>query len=171
MATSPHAEFVENQADGWPISTVPTITDCMSLPLLMHLWGSRLGAEPFIFLGSGDVEAHTTLCNGCRRHRHCECVCDLVPWHTQRSRSWVSVCELLAYGHFSPPFPLMTPYANRGMVWCSLWKVFTCLLTCGMSLPCPPGCVSSPAVFTLDRCFGLLSCTSHRSDPGGCESL
>ena len=36
----------------------------------------------FIFLSSWGLEAHTTLRNGCRCHRHCDfLVCGLVPWH------------------------------------------------------------------------------------------
>ena len=121
----------------------------------------------FIVLSSGGSEAHTTLRNGCHRHRHCKCVCDLVPWHTQESRLWVSVCELLAYRQLSPPLPLMTPYPDRGMLLCSLRSVFTCLLTCAMSLPFPPGCVSSPVIFALNHCFYLFSQTSYPRDPGG----
>ena len=56
--------------------------------------------DPFNLLSCGGFEAHTNLRNGCRRHPHCECVCDPVPWHAQRARSWVSVCELLV--HLSP---------------------------------------------------------------------
>ena len=33
----------ESQMDGWPTSTVLTVTSCMSLPLLMHPWETRWG--------------------------------------------------------------------------------------------------------------------------------
>ena len=163
MAKPPLAESRGNQMDGWPAPTVQTVTSCMSLPLLMHPW------ETFIFLTSGGFEAHTTLCNGRRRHRHCQCVCDLVPWHTQGSRPLLGVCELLAYGHFPTPIPLMTPFADQGMVCCSTRRVFACLLPCATSLPCPPGCVSSPVLFALNQVFDLFSHTSYLSHPGGCE--
>ena len=37
----------------------------------------------------------------------------------------MSVWELLAYGHFSPPLLLMTPPSDRGMVWYSTqsWSI------------------------------------------------
>ena len=53
--------------------------------------------DPIILPSSGGFQADTPLRNWCRRCGHCEYVCDLVPWHIQGSRSWVGVCELLAY--------------------------------------------------------------------------
>ena len=85
--------------------------------------------------------------NDCRRNQHCEWLCDLVPWNTQGSRSWVRVCELLAYGHSSPRLPFMVPYPDRGMVWCSSRSVFQCRLICAMSLPCPAECAASSCCF------------------------
>ena len=43
---------------------------------------NQVGRLTFIFLSSWGLEAHTSLRNGCRCHRHCEfLVCGLVPWH------------------------------------------------------------------------------------------
>ena len=137
----------------------------------MHPWEPGGATDPFIFGSSWGLEANTTLRNGCRRHRHCEFLCDLVLWHTQGSRFCESVCELLAYGHFSRPVTLMTPYADRGMVWCSLRSVFTWLLTCATSLPFPSGCVSSRVIFTLNHCSDVFSHTTYPGDPEGCESF
>ena len=50
---------------------------------------------------------------------------------------------------FVLPVPLVTPYLDKGMPWCSFWSVFTCLLKhIPVSLGCPPGCASSIAVFS-----------------------
>ena len=43
MATPPLAESGGNQGDGWPTSTVPTVTYRMSLCLLMHPLETRWG--------------------------------------------------------------------------------------------------------------------------------
>ena len=106
-----------------------------------------------MFLSCGGFEAHMTPPNGCRGHGHCESVSDLVAWHTQGSRLWVSVCELMAYGHLSPPVTLMTPSSNWGMVVCPSQSVFTCLLTSAMSLPHRAGCLLPPAIFAMQHLF------------------
>ena len=43
MVTPPLAESGGNQVDGWPTPTVPTVTSCMSLILLMHPWETSWG--------------------------------------------------------------------------------------------------------------------------------
>ena len=50
---------------------------------------------------------------------------------------------------FASPLPLLAPHPDQGMVGCSFRGVFTCLLPyMPVSLPCPPGCASSIAVFS-----------------------
>ena len=45
--------------------------------------------------------------------------------------------------------PLLTPYPDQSMLWRSFRSVSPCLLKyMPVSLPCPPGCASSIAVFS-----------------------
>ena len=57
--------------------------------------GNQVGRLTFIFLSSWGLEAHTSLRNGCRCHRHCEfLVCGLVPWHLRGPDQSTCVCRL-----------------------------------------------------------------------------
>ena len=87
---------------------------------------------PFPILSSFCFCDHTTLRNRCCYHRHCQCVCGLAPWHLQGCRPSIVMCAdyvLLAVRRFSPHPPLLMPDADRGMVCCSAWSVFICVLT------------------------------------------
>ena len=62
---------------GWPLF----FTSISHSPPAESL-GNQVRRLTFIFLSSWGLEAHMTLRNGCRCHRHCDfLVCGLVPWH------------------------------------------------------------------------------------------
>ena len=52
---------------GWPLSSTLLVT-----PPPAESLGNQVGRLTFIFLSSWGLEAHTTLRNGCRCHRHCD---------------------------------------------------------------------------------------------------
>ena len=89
--------------------------------------GNQVWRLTFIFLSSWGLEAHTTLRNGCRCHRHCDFWC--VVWShgicgIQTSR----VCLQTIYGLGSGVFLstlLHLPSPDRGVVWHSVQSVFT----------------------------------------------
>ena len=93
--------------------------------------GNQVGRLTFIFLSSWGLEAHTTLRNGCRCHRHCQfLVCGRVPWHLRNPDQSTCVSrlympELRRY----PVHPPALPYPDRGVVWRSVQSVFTRLFT------------------------------------------
>ena len=76
--------------------------------------------------------AHTTLLNGCRRHRHCDF---LGVWSGPMALAGsrpVYVCLQTIYGLNSGVFLstlLHMPYPDRGVVWRSIQSVFTSLFT------------------------------------------
>ena len=93
--------------------------------------GNQVGRLTFMFLSSWGLEAHTTLRNGCRCHRHCDFWC--VVWshgicgiQTSRrvSRDYIWP-ELRRF----PVHPPALPYPDRGVVWHSVRSVFTRLFT------------------------------------------
>ena len=70
-----------------------------SLPPPAESLGNQVGRLTFIFLSSWGLEAHTTLRNGCRCHRHCEfSVCGLVPWHLRNPDQSTCVSKLYMAG-------------------------------------------------------------------------
>ena len=111
---------------GWPLSSILFVT-----PPPAESLGNQVGRLTFIILSSWGLEAHTTLRNGCRCHRHCEfLVCDLVPWHLRNPDQSTCVSrlympELRRY----PVHPPAMPYPDRGVVWRSVQSVFTRLFT------------------------------------------
>ena len=93
--------------------------------------GNQVGRLTFIFLSSWGLEAHTTLRNGCRCHRHCDFWC--VIWfhgicgiQTSRRVSRDYIC--LNSGVILSTL-LHLPYPDRGVVWHSVQSVFTRLFT------------------------------------------
>ena len=75
---------------GWPLS----FTSIRHSPPAESL-GNQVGRLTFIFLSSWGLEAHTTLRNGCRCHRHCDfLVCGRVPWHLRNPDQSTCVCRL-----------------------------------------------------------------------------
>ena len=95
--------------------------------------GNQVGRLTFIFLSSWGLEAHTSLRNGCRCHRHCDFFFLGVwsgPMALAGSRP-VYVCQVTIYGLNAGAFlstPLHMPYPNQGVVWRSVQSVFTRLL-------------------------------------------
>ena len=95
-------------------------------------FGNQVGRLTFIFLSSSGLEAHTTLRNGCRCHRHCDFWC--VVWSH-------GICGIQTSGRASRKAIyglnsgillstiLHLPYPNRGVVWRSVRSVFTRLFT------------------------------------------
>ena len=66
-----------------------------SLPRPDESLGNQVGRLTFIFLSSWGLEAHTSLRNGCRCHRHCDfLVCGLVSWHLRNPDQSTCVCRL-----------------------------------------------------------------------------
>ena len=93
--------------------------------------GNQVGRLTFIILSSWGLEAHTTLRNGCRCHRHCEfLVCGLVPWHLRNPDQSTCVSRLyMPELRRFPVHPPALPYPDRGVVWRSVQSVFTRLFT------------------------------------------
>ena len=114
-----------------------------SLPPAESL-GNQVGRLTFIFLSSWGLEAHTTLRNGCRCHRHCDFWC--VVWShgicgIQTSRR-VSADYIWPGLRRFPVHPPALPYPERGVVWRSVQSVFTRLFTQIIAcFFCPPGYV------------------------------
>ena len=110
---------------GWPLSS-----SIRHSPPAESL-GNQVGRLTFIFLSSWGLEAHTTLRNGCRCHRHCDFWC--VVWfhgtcgiQTSRRVSGDYIWpELRRFTVHSPALP----YPNQGVVWRSIQSVFTRLFT------------------------------------------
>ena len=105
--------------------------------------GNQVGRLTFIFLSSWGLEAHTSLRNGCRCHRHCDFWC--VIWfhgtcgiQTSRrvSRDYICLNSSVILSTL-----LHLPYPDRGVVWHSVQSVFTRLFTLLVVLFCPPGYV------------------------------
>ena len=93
--------------------------------------GNQVGRRTFIFLSSWGLEAHTTLRNGCRCHRHCDFWC--VVWSHGICGIQTSRCVSRDYiwpelRRF-PVHPPALPYPDRGVVWRSVQSVFTRLFT------------------------------------------
>ena len=110
---------------GWPLSS-----SIRHSPPAESL-GNQVGRLTFIFLSSWRLEAHTTLRNGCRCHRHCDFWC--VAWshgicRIQTSRR-VSQDYIWPELRRFPVHPPALPYPNRGVVWRSIQSVFTRLFT------------------------------------------
>ena len=103
--------------------------------------GNQVGRLTFIFLSSWGLEAHTTLRNGCRCHRHCDFFCVWSGSMALAGSRPVDVCLETIYGLNSGVFPstlLHLPYPDRGVVWRSVQSVFTRLFTPLVLLFCPP---------------------------------
>ena len=94
--------------------------------------GNQVGRLTFIFLSSWGHEAHTTLRNGCRCHRHCDFFSCVVWFHgtcgIQTSRRVSRDYIWPELRRFPVPPPAL-PYPNRGVVWRSIQSVFTRLFT------------------------------------------
>ena len=94
--------------------------------------GNQVGRLTFIFLSSWGLEAHTTLRNGCRCHRHCEFFGVWSGSMALAESRPVDVCLETIYGLNSGVFLstlLHMPYPNQGVVWHSVQSVFTRLFT------------------------------------------
>ena len=109
---------------GWPLSS-----SIRHSPPAESL-GNQVGRVTFIFLSSWGLEAHTTLRNGCRCHRHCDFWC--VVWfhgtcgiqtsrRVSRDYIWPELRRFTVH-------PRALPYPNQGVVWRSVQSVFTRLL-------------------------------------------
>ena len=110
---------------GWPLfSSIRHSPPAASL-------GNQVGRLTFIFLSSWGLEAHTTLRNGCRCHRHCDFWC-VVWFHgicgIQTSRR-VSRDYICLNSGVILSILLHLPYPDRGVVWHSVLSVFTRLFT------------------------------------------
>ena len=140
-----------------------------SLPPPAESLGNQVGRLTFIFLSSWGLEAHTTLRNGCRCHRHCDF---FGVWSASMALAEsrpVDVCLETIYGLNSGiflPTLLHLPYPDRGVVWHSVQSVFTRLFTClllAFSVP-------------QDTCICMLRLSAHHQQmdcflpPRGCES-
>ena len=122
---------------GWPLSS-----SIRHSPPAESL-GNQVVRLTFIFLSSWGLEAHTTLRNGCRCHRHCNYWC--VVWshgicgiqtsrRVSRDYIWPEVRRFLVH-------PPALPYPDCGVVWRSVQSVFTRPFTPLVLLFCPPGYV------------------------------
>ena len=111
---------------GWPLCSTS-----ISHSPPAESFGNQVGRLTY-FLSSWGLEAHTSLRNGCRCHRHCDVlVCGLVPWHLRDPDQSTCVCRLksgLNSGVFLSIL-LHMPYPNRGVIWHSVQSVFTRLFT------------------------------------------
>ena len=123
---------------GWPLSS-----SIRHSPPAASL-GNQVGRLTFIFLSSWGLEAHTSLRNGCRCHRHCDF---LGVWSGSMALAEsrpVDVCLETIYGLNSGVFLstlLHLPNPDRGVVWRSVQSVFTRLLTPLVLLFCSSGYV------------------------------
>ena len=131
--------------------------------------GNQVGRLTFIFLSSWGLEAHTTLRNGCRCHRHCDFFGVWSgPMALAGSRP-VYVCQLTIYGLNSCVFLstlLHIPYPNQGVVWRSVRSVFTRLLPrLLLVLLFPRICA-----FVCYDCQPITDRWTVFSPPRGCES-
>ena len=122
--------------------------------------GNQVGRLTFIFLSSWGLEAHTTLRNGCRCHRHCDFFAVWSGSMALAESRPVDVCLETIYGLNSGVFLstlLHLPYPDRGVVWRSVQSVFTRLFTPLVLLFCPPGYVHLyVAVFSPSPECGLF---------------
>ena len=94
--------------------------------------GNQVGRLTFKILSSWGLEAHTTLRNGCRCHRHCDFFWCVVWFHgicgIQTSRR-VSRDYICLDSGVILSILLHLPYPDRGVVWHSVLSVFTRLFT------------------------------------------
>ena len=109
----------------------PSLSILFVTPPPAESLGNQVGRPTFIFLSSWGLEAHTTLRNGCRCHRHCNFWC--VVWShgicgIQTSRR-VSADYIWPGLRRFPVHPPALPYPDRGVVWRSIRSVFTRLFT------------------------------------------
>ena len=130
--------------------------------------GNQVGRLTFIFLSSWGLEAHTTLRNGCRCHRHCNFWC-VVWFHgtcgIQTSRRVSRDYIWPAFRRF-PVHPPALPYPNRGVVWRSVKSVFTRLFTPFIAyFSAPPGYVH----LYVESCRPITAVWTV-FPPRGCES-
>ena len=99
---------------GWPLSS-----SIRHSPPAESL-GKQVGRLTFIFLSSWGLEAHRTLRNGCRCHRHCDFFFGVWSGSMALAESRpVDVCQLTIYGLNSGVFLstlLHMPYPNQGVV-------------------------------------------------------
>ena len=112
---------------GWPLSS-----SFRHSPPAESL-GNQVGRLTFIFLSSWGLEAHTTLRNGCRCHRHCDFFGVWSGSMALAESRPVDVCQLTIYGLNSGVFLstlLHMPSPNQGVVRRSVQSVFTRLLRC-----------------------------------------
>ena len=113
--------------------------------------GNQVGRLTFIFLTSWGLEAHTTLRNGCRCHRHCDFFGVWSGSIALAESRPVDVCLETIYGLNSGIFLstlLHTPYPDHGVVWRSVQSVFTRLFTTLIA------CLSVPQ----DMCIVCCDC-------------
>ena len=130
--------------------------------------GNQVGRLTFIILSSWGLEAHTTLRNGCRCHRHCDfLVCGLVPWHLRNPDQSTCVSRLYMpeLRRFSVHPPAL-PYPDRGVVWRSVQSVFTRLFTqiiaCFSALQ--DMCICTLSVISPSLRDGLLFTTNRDTE-------
>ena len=96
----------------YPEEDGPSLSILFVTPPPAESLGNQVGRLTFIFLSSWGLEAHTTLRNGCRCHRHCDfLVCGLVPWHLRNPDQSTCVSrlympELRRYPVHPPAFAL-----------------------------------------------------------------
>ena len=120
---------------GWPLSS----TFIRHSPPAESL-GNQAGRLLY-FLSSSGLEAHTTLHNGCRCHRHCDVFGVWSGPMALAGSRLVYVCLQTIYGLNSGAFLstlLHMPYPNRGVVWRSVQSVFTRLLPRLLIIFLPP---------------------------------
>ena len=129
---------------GWPLSS-----STRHSPPAESL-GNQVGRLTFIFLSSWGLEAHTTLRNGCRCHRHCDFWCVVwfhgtcgIPTSRRVSRDYICLNSGVILSTL-----LHLPYPDRVVVWHSVQSVFTRLFTTLIA------CLSVPQ----DMCIVCCDC-------------